>query len=88
MKPSGYKPSKNDGACPDATLDLDYVYGYRCHDSRNNLRYNQAGKVVYHTAGVGVVLDPVTNKQEHFMSHNDDIRCMAIAPDGKTIATG
>ena len=27
--PSGYKPSKIDGAEPDANLKLEYVYGYR-----------------------------------------------------------
>jgi hypothetical protein len=29
-----------DSSCPpNAYLDLEYVYGYRCHDVRNNLRY-------------------------------------------------
>jgi len=88
MVPSGFKASKLDGAAPDSTLTLEYVFGYRCHDSRSNLRYNSDGKVVYHTAGVGIVLDPATNTQKHYMSHNDDILSMALAPDGKTIATG
>ena len=25
---------------PNASLELEYIYGYRCHDSRNNLRYD------------------------------------------------
>lgn len=56
-QPSGYKPSNRDRAAPDATLSLDYIYGYRCHDTRNNLRYSAEGKIVYHAAGVGIVLD-------------------------------
>jgi microtubule-associated protein-like 6 len=86
--PTGWKPSKNDKAMPDAQLDLEYVYGYRCHDSRSNLRYLNSGKIVYHTAGVGIVMDPESNTQQHFMGHNDDILCMALHPDGKTVATG
>ena len=51
--PSKFKPSKNDITTPNATLDLDYIYGYRCYDTRNNIRtYN--GKIVYHTAAVGI----------------------------------
>ena len=39
MKPTGYAPSPLDRECPDASLELEYVYGYRCHDARDNLRY-------------------------------------------------
>lgn len=55
--PTGYKPSKRDGEAPDAEAQLEYVYGYRCHDARNNLRYTSDNKLVYHCAGVGVVMD-------------------------------
>lgn len=61
--PSNYKPSKNTSYDPDANLDLEYVFGYRCHDTRNNLRYSSDSKLVYHTAGVGIVLDTRTNTQ-------------------------
>lgn len=47
---------------PNANLELEYVYGYRCHDTRNNLRYGDRGQLVYHTAGVGIVMDPKTMK--------------------------
>ena len=55
--PSSYRPSPRDGDAPDASLLLEHIYGYRCHDARNNLRYTSTGKIVYHAAGVGVVLD-------------------------------
>ena len=61
MTPTGFKPAKADGFAPNASLQLEYVYGYRCHDARSNLRYAASGKVVYHTAGVGIVLDPTAN---------------------------
>ena len=59
--PSNYKPSKGENDAPEANLELEYVHGYRCHDTRNNLRYTPSGKLVYHTAGVGVILDPKAN---------------------------
>jgi len=59
--PTGYKASKLDREAPDASLQLEYVYGYRCHDVRNNLRYTADDKILYHSAGVGIVLDTYKN---------------------------
>jgi len=39
MKPTGYSPQSSDLERPDASLELEYIYGYRCHDARANLRY-------------------------------------------------
>ena len=86
--PEGFRPSKSDRTPPEPTLELEYVHGYRSHDVRNNLRYTAEGTVVYHAAGVGVVLDKDTNEQRFFRSHRDDIHCLAISPDGTMIATG
>lgn len=59
--PSDYKPSKKDMMKPECELELEYVYGYRCHDTRNNLRYTADGSLVYHAAGTGIVMDPKKN---------------------------
>jgi microtubule-associated protein-like 6 len=59
--PDGYKPPKGKQSEPVENLELEYIYGYRCHDTRNNLRYTADGKIVYHAAAVGVVLDQSTN---------------------------
>lgn len=69
-------------------LELDYVYGYRCHDVRNNLRYTHDGQVVYHAAALGIVLDKDSNTQKFFNSHRDDIHCLAINPQGTLCVTG
>ena len=37
------KPEGMDASPPNAILDLEYVYGYRCHDTRNNLKYGNKG---------------------------------------------
>jgi len=52
---------KVDSNPPDAMLDLEYVYGYRCHDTRNNLKYGPNSEILYHTAAVGINLDAKTN---------------------------
>ena len=42
---------------PNACLNLAFIYGYRCADSRQNVFFNSSGKVAYMTASVGVVMD-------------------------------
>ena len=86
--PSTYTPSKRDGVAPDATLQLQHIYGYRCHAVRNNLRYTADGKLAYHAAGVGIVHDKETNSQKFMLDHNDDIHCLAIDPTLRYCATG
>lgn len=86
--PSDYKPSKIDGAAPDANLKLEYVYGYRCHDVRNNLRYTPDDQFIYHTAAMGITMNPVKNTQRFHFGHKDDIMSFALHPNGKYAATG
>ena len=86
--PSNYKKSKLDGALPDAKLELEFVHGYRCHDTRNNLRYTKNGNFVYHTAAVGIVYNKEDHSQLIFNEHFDDITSLAIHPNKKYVATG
>ena len=58
---------------PPVQLRLDYVYGYRGHQCRNNLYYTSSGEIVYFVAGVGIVFDPKLKRQKFFLGHNDDI---------------
>jgi len=51
---------KNESA-PNSAVHKYYVFGYRCKDTRNNIRYLSSNKIVYHAAAVGVVFDPETN---------------------------
>ncbi|MCQ2819417.1 MAG: EF-hand domain-containing protein, partial [archaeon] len=86
--PSNYRPSKLDGQLPDAQLELEWVHGYRCHDTRNNLRYNIDGDIVYHTAAVGIVYNKDRHEQKFLNEHFDDITALAIHPNRKYVATG
>jgi hypothetical protein len=72
---------KESGQPPSQNLTLEYVYGFRSYDGRNNLKYNSKGKVVYHAGALGIVLDQKENRQDFMMSHTDDVTCLDINKD-------
>lgn len=59
-------PVEVNTAKPDTTYKLEYVYGYRSADSRQNCHFNSAGNACYMTAALGVVLDVNSNEQKFF----------------------
>ena len=89
---------------PDVKYDLEYVYGYRCADSRQNVYLNDDGNAVYMTAALGVILDIGSNTQKFFgggqventskqtandnNSHTNDIMAISISDDRKTMCSG
>jgi len=81
-------PQDLDSESPDANLELEYIHGYRCEDTRNNLRYNKEGDIIYHTASVGIVLNQGLNTQRHFLEHTSEIVCLAMHPNMIYVATG
>ena len=87
------KPFYNDAAngmkAPDCHIALSYAFGYRTKDMRNNLRFlNKPNKIVFNTAGVGIVQDISSNTQTFFDKHTDDITAFDLHKDGDTVATG
>jgi len=69
--------------------ELEWIHGYRGHNSRNNMSVLSDGCVAYYAAAVGVVYDSVTHQQRFFVNHHtDDITCIAFSPDKKFVATG
>ena len=85
-RPNEYQPDKTEGTIPDADLELEYVYGYRCHDTRNNIAYALNGDLIYHTASLGIVLSKKTNTQKFFFGHYDDVTCLTTYDN--LVATG
>lgn len=74
-----------DKTAPESQLRLQWVYGYRGHQCRNNLYYTSTGEVVYFVAGVGVVHNAPEGKQRFFLEHTDDIiRCEHVYDNSKT----
>lgn len=62
-----------DRTAPTSSLKLEWVYGYRGHQCRNNLYYTGTKEIVYFVAGVGVVYNTRENSQRFFLGHDDDI---------------
>lgn len=77
-----------DSSAPRQTLELEFVYGYRGNDCRNNLFYSANGEIAYYASGVGVVYNKSSNTQRFFRDHTDDILCCAISPDRQFMVTG
>lgn len=76
MQPKDYHPPKDLNTVPSTNLLINYIYGYRSYDTRNNLRYSPKGEAVYHTAGAGIVLNQNKNTMRVTTVHNDDITCL------------
>lgn len=72
---------------PDAQLKLEWVYGYRGRDARNNL-YNLSGEAIYFSGEVVVLHNFEQNSQRHYLGHTDDVKCLAIHPDQMKVASG
>ncbi|KAG1711816.1 hypothetical protein DVH05_009058 [Phytophthora capsici] len=87
VAPSKAVSMKVDSRSPSTRLELERVHGYQAQTASNNARYDSSGKVVYHTAALGVVYDKATQRQAFFKSHDDDVVAMCAHPDGKTFAT-
>ncbi|XP_071834835.1 echinoderm microtubule-associated protein-like 6 isoform X3 [Apostichopus japonicus] len=73
---------------PESSLRLEWVYGYRGHQCRNNLYYTATKEIVYFVAGVGVVYNLKDHAQKFFLAHDDDIVSLALHPDRTLVATG
>ncbi|XP_024897889.1 echinoderm microtubule-associated protein-like 1 [Pteropus alecto] len=73
---------------PARRLKLEWVYGYRGRDCRNNLYLLPTGETVYFIASVVVLYNAEEQLQRHYAGHNDDVKCLAVHPDKITIATG
>lgn len=57
-----YNNKKEGSKPPKCKLDLEYVYGYRTKDMRNNLYFLANGKILYNAAAVGIVMDIESNE--------------------------
>ncbi|CAF4973882.1 unnamed protein product, partial [Rotaria socialis] len=82
--PPGEKRKKQ----PDQGLTLDFVFGYRGYDCRDNVFSLKTGEIVYHVAALGIVLNAEQNVQRFYNCHTDDILCLAVSPDMSLVATG
>ena len=73
---------------PDNGLLLDFVFGYRGYDCRNNIHFTAENEVAYHVAAVGILYNSEKHTQRFYTKHTDDILCLALHPMKDFAATG
>ncbi|KAL4238714.1 Echinoderm microtubule-associated protein-like 1 [Mactra antiquata] len=73
---------------PEQQLQLEWVYGYRGRDCRNNLYVLGTGEVVYFHAAAVILHNIESQSQRFYLEHTDDIKCIAVHPDQIKVATG
>lgn len=87
MTPSNAKPV-NPKKPVKSQMELKWAHGFRSFDTRNNLYFNNEENVVFCTAGLGVVQNPITKTQEFFNKHKEDIVALAYHAGLNLVATG
>ncbi|XP_050411565.1 echinoderm microtubule-associated protein-like CG42247 isoform X2 [Patella vulgata] len=78
----------DDGKEPNMNLTLDWVYGFRGRDVRDNLIVLKTGEIVYYVGAVVVIYNRKDDTQRHYLGHNEEVTCIALHPDKCIIATG
>ncbi|XP_071942344.1 uncharacterized protein [Antedon mediterranea] len=73
---------------PKENLTLNWIYGYRGNDCRNNLHRISSGEIVYFISYIAIIYNHKQQKQRYYKDHTGDIRSMAVHEDQVTIATG
>jgi WD40 repeat protein len=87
--PSAYTEPVDLGEAPGASLELKFVYGYRGWDCRDNISYaDSSHEILYHVGAVGIAFNIENQTQILNTEHDDDILCLAVHPEGHTVATG
>ena len=51
------KYNETTGKPPKVKISLEYAYGYRAKDCRNNLKFLTNDTISYHTAALGIIMD-------------------------------
>jgi len=61
-EPSNFKAPTKPHKRPKADLKLEYVYGYRSKDMKNNVRFLENGNIAYPAAALGIVMNIEKNQ--------------------------
>jgi hypothetical protein len=68
-------------SAPNSSVTPEWIYGYQCERSKNNLFYNFQGDVVYTISKYAIVYNFASNKQNIFTGHSEEILCLKMHPN-------
>ena len=63
---------------PDVTVNLSWIYGYKCRGARKTIAYTHTHEIAYPAATVGVLYSRERNTQAYLMGHTDEITAIAV----------
>eukprot|EP00698_Gefionella_okellyi_P025548 TRINITY_DN9402_c0_g2_i1.p1 TRINITY_DN9402_c0_g2~~TRINITY_DN9402_c0_g2_i1.p1 ORF type:complete len:738 (-),score=162.47 TRINITY_DN9402_c0_g2_i1:26-2239(-) len=79
-------PPARPKSAPAVRLQLEFVYGYSGR-RKNTIAYTASGEIIYPAASVVVLFDKPSHVQRFFTKHNAEVLALAIARDGRTVAS-
>ena len=85
VPPSDPKP-QND-LKPPVRLEANHIFGYQCEMTRNSVRFNCTGNIVYPIAKLVAVYDKKMNQQLFYEGHEFDISTVCVSKDGQLAAS-
>lgn len=75
--PSNWSKGNENLNEPECRLELEYIHGYWCFDTRNNIFFITNNDIVFHSAAVVIKMDLKTNSQIFNFGNTDDITAFA-----------
>jgi microtubule-associated protein-like 6 len=88
LVPSSFANAVIPEDCPDESIEIDWIYGYQSERSRNNVRYNHQGNLVYPVGRYVIVYSFSAHAQKIFSTHTEEVTSLAMHPEGVLVATG
>jgi microtubule-associated protein-like 6 len=88
LTPLEYSNQTMTTAAPSASIKPSWVYGYQGERSRDNVKYNFLGNIVYHTGKYVIVYGFNNHEQVIFSAHHDEVTCLTMHPEGQLVASG
>ena len=77
---------------PNDELTLDWVYGYSARSTRNSVKYDAEGRIIYPAGSVAVIHDKSiteeSKRQSFCMAHHDEITCIDVHMNSGLAASG
>ena len=75
-------PGDTSMQAPCVDISLEWVYGFRAHDSRRTAVYAKGNELAYVASNILVLYNQGEHKQRYGRAHPTDIVALAVAPDG------